>query len=419
MRYRLISRNDPMPAGAPHCCNGCFYSSITNLFGKTMKKVKFLIIALAVLLLTSLDPLSAAARERTEIKIPDILGYKTLKCDFHMHTVFSDGNVWPPIRVDEAWLQGLDAISITDHIEYQPHDEDIKADHNRSYELARSRADELSLILVKGSEITRDMPPGHLNAIFLKDSNPLDVDDWREAVRIAHEQGALVFWNHPGWERQAPGGVAVWYAEHTELLEQGLLMGMEVANHFSYYPEVFQWAIDKNLALFGNSDSHQPIAHDYDAAKGEFRPYTLVFAEERSGESIREALLDRRSAAVYQGKIIGAPRFLEAIFDESVSMAVDKVSIRGTGGAAFQVHNSSDIDFVLENGRSGAPGISVPSSLTLKAGKTVFLPVRATSEDLSGEKAIPVTYRVANLLAAPGEGQEVTLELKVEFIPAE
>ena len=26
-------------------------------------------------------------------KFPDINGYKTLICDFHQHTVFSDGNV--------------------------------------------------------------------------------------------------------------------------------------------------------------------------------------------------------------------------------------------------------------------------------------------------------------------------------------
>ena len=57
---------------------------------------------------------------RKTINIPDILGYKTLKCDFHMHTVFSDGIVWPTFRVDEAWEEGLDAIAITDHIENQP-----------------------------------------------------------------------------------------------------------------------------------------------------------------------------------------------------------------------------------------------------------------------------------------------------------
>ena len=49
---------------------------------------------------------------RKEIHIPDIMGYKTLKCDFHMHTIFSDGVVWPEVRVQEAWEEGLDAIRI-------------------------------------------------------------------------------------------------------------------------------------------------------------------------------------------------------------------------------------------------------------------------------------------------------------------
>ena len=31
------------------------------------------------------------ANVRTEISIPDFDGYETLKCDFHIHTVFSDG----------------------------------------------------------------------------------------------------------------------------------------------------------------------------------------------------------------------------------------------------------------------------------------------------------------------------------------
>lgn len=35
------------------------------------------------------------AQTRHEIDIPDLKGYQTLKCDFHIHTVFSDGLVWP------------------------------------------------------------------------------------------------------------------------------------------------------------------------------------------------------------------------------------------------------------------------------------------------------------------------------------
>ena len=80
---------------------------------------------------------------RTEIDIPEIPGYVTLKCDFHMHTVFSDGLVWPTVRVGEAWKEGLNALAISDHIEYQPHRKDIPTDHNRSYEIALRHANSL------------------------------------------------------------------------------------------------------------------------------------------------------------------------------------------------------------------------------------------------------------------------------------
>ena len=45
---------------------------------------------------------------RRIISIPDIEGYMTLKCDFHMHTVFADAQVTPTGRVREAWQDGLD-----------------------------------------------------------------------------------------------------------------------------------------------------------------------------------------------------------------------------------------------------------------------------------------------------------------------
>jgi len=78
------------------------------------------------------------AQVRGNIAIPDLNGYVTLKCDFHAHTVFSDGLVWPTVRIDEAYREGLDAIAITDHIEYRPYKEDVVASHNRSYEIAKN-----------------------------------------------------------------------------------------------------------------------------------------------------------------------------------------------------------------------------------------------------------------------------------------
>lgn len=104
---------------------------------------------------------------------------------------FSDGLVWPTVRVDEAYREGLDAISLTEHIEYRPHKKDIIADHNRSYELSQKQAKKLGILLIRGSEITRSMPPGHFNAIFLNDSNPLEQKAYKDAFNEAKNKEPL------------------------------------------------------------------------------------------------------------------------------------------------------------------------------------------------------------------------------------
>ena len=48
---------------------------------------------------------------RHELRVPDLPGLETLKGDFHLHSVFSDGRVWPTVHVQEAWRDGLDVIA--------------------------------------------------------------------------------------------------------------------------------------------------------------------------------------------------------------------------------------------------------------------------------------------------------------------
>ena len=154
------------------------------------------------------------AQVRNEIRVPDPEGYRTLKCDFHIHTVFSDGLVWPTVRVDEAYREGLDAIALTEHLEYRPHRQDIIASHNRSYEIAEKTARNNQVILIRGSEITRPMAPGHFNAIFLSDCDALEQKEYMDSFKAARRQNAFIFWNHPGWDRQQPD-TTLWWNEHT------------------------------------------------------------------------------------------------------------------------------------------------------------------------------------------------------------
>ena len=57
--------------------------------------------------------------DRTQIFLPQIDGKTFYKADLHLHTIFSDGDVTPDMRVVEAWYDGLDIIAITDHMEYR------------------------------------------------------------------------------------------------------------------------------------------------------------------------------------------------------------------------------------------------------------------------------------------------------------
>ena len=66
----------------------------------------------------------AVAQERA-IEFPDVDGYRTFSVDLHTHSVFSDGMVWPIIRMQESERDGLTLMAVTEHLEYQPHREDI------------------------------------------------------------------------------------------------------------------------------------------------------------------------------------------------------------------------------------------------------------------------------------------------------
>lgn len=242
-----------------------------------------------------------------------------MKCDLHQHTVFSDGSVWPDIRVMEALMDGLDVIFLTEHLEYQPHKTDIPhPDRNRSYEIALKEAKNHDLLIVRGSEITRKMPPGHSNALFISDANKLLVDDSLAVFREAKKQGAFIFWNHPNWTSQRKDGIATLTDMHKLLIKEKLLDGIEVVNDVTYSEEALQIALDNNLTIMGNSDIHKLIDWDFAIPEGGHRPITLVFATEKNEASIKEALFSRRTVIFYKNLLIGRDEFLVPLIKESL-----------------------------------------------------------------------------------------------------
>lgn len=304
---------------------------------------------------------------RKEIVIPDVNHYKVLTADFHIHTVFSDGMVWPTYRVKEAWADGLDVMAITDHIEYRPHKAYISGDLNDSYKIAAPVADQLGILLIQGTEITRKQGEiGHYNALFIQDANELAVKDAGESIRKAYEQGAYIIFNHPGWAVDT----CMITPFQKEILATGMIGGIEVVNNHEYYPRVLSWSRDMDLTVISASDAHDPVSEsfylDEDNRKApRFRPMTLLFVDKDKyaqactleGEAavkakqacIREALDNKKTLGYFDGNLVGREALLEAFFRSSVEF----VKTAGTEKKDFyKVINHSSFPYKIKAGNS-------------------------------------------------------------------
>ena len=318
-----------------------------------------------------------------------------------MHTVFSDGTVWPTVRVQEAWTEGLDAISITDHIEYRPHSKDVVADHNRSFEIASPLAKQLDILLIRAAEITRSMPPGHLNALFIKNANLLDRENVNDAIKEARDQGAFLLWNHPGWKAQQPD-TTQWFDEHTLLLKKDMLHGIEVYNSSEYYPEALDWAKEKKLTMFGNSDVHGPMV-----VNEGHRPLTLVFAKSRTEGGVKEALFNRRTVVYFDNTLVGNSALLEPLFFASLKYDKVPLKLRNGGSKVISVTNNSDVDYELELIQPGV-GIDAPETLILKAHHVTPITLSGNSDEIAWAKEINLYYNVKNMFTASDENLAIT-----------
>lgn len=279
------------------------------------------------------------------ISIPDVDGYKTLKCDFHVHTIFSDGDVRPEIRVWEGAGRGLDVIAITDHLEYRPH-KFISADYNESYKLAKTIEASSNVIVIPGAEITRSKPIGHLNALFLKDANALVADDPLVSIDKALEQGAFIMWNHPGW----PNDTSTIYNIHKELIKKKKIHGVELVNGFEYYPKAFNYCKDYNLTYMGNTDIHGVYKQTYRTDK-QYGPITIVFAKERSLEGVKEALFAGRSVVKFGDILIGSEKNLGSLVKACLVYEVKEIH---GNQATVKVTNKSTLNFdILLDNKAG------------------------------------------------------------------
>lgn len=364
-------------------------------------------------------PAIAAARKINFPKLED--GRSVLAVDLHTHSVFSDGSVWPDVRVEEAKRDGLFALAVSEHLEYQPKLADIPhPDRNRSYQLASQAAvvkpdatgaSREPLLVINGSEITKlVIQPGHMNAVFINDANAMlpqaglnPVDAAREQLKTANAQGGFTFWNHPYWTSQTPNGIATMDPVHAEFIRSGLLHGIEVANGADMSDEAFKLALDNNLTILGTSDIHGLIDWDYDLAGGGHRTATLVLTKSETADGLKAALKAGDTVAVYNDNLIGKKANVEAVVRSTLKMEVGEAVPRSTV-QGVSIINDSPMDYVLENmGPEGA--YDEGHVFTVKSGSTFTLLIK----NVPDPARLSLTFKVLNSYIAPREHLTVQL----------
>ena len=376
---------------------------------------------------------SAIYGQKTEkytrkIFFPDIDGYKTLLTDFHQHTVFSDGSVWPTIRVEEAIKDGLDAISLTEHLEYQPYAKDIpNPDRNRAYNIAKSFAEnknkslDRKLIVINGQEITRSMPPGHINAIFLNDANKLlHPKDSLKGILAANKQDAFVFWNHPAWPAQRSDGIAKLDEFHKYLIEKKLLHGIEVVNELYYSEEALRLALENDLTIMGTSDIHGlvdwlfKVPDDNESSNGTLpghRPVTIIFSKDKSEDGIKDALFAGKTAVFYNELLIGKEENLKPLVEKC--LVINNINDLELGYSEdgkstikkVEIKNVSDAPFILKN----------LNSFTFETNSDIIniMPnsIHSISVKTKGEPLNELKFEVLNGIIAPKKYLNISLQI--------
>jgi hypothetical protein len=355
---------------------------------------------------------------RQLLPMPDLPGFRTLKGDFHLHTVFSDGNVWPSVHVQEAWRDGLDVIALTEHVEYNPHSADVKVDAGRSHVVARALANDLGLILVPGVEITKPDPPkaplvlpegsAHFNALFVTDANALRVpDDHMEALRRAKAQQAFVFWNHPRFRVAR----ARWFEPVARAFDEGLFQGMELVNGPDFYDEAYPWIAERNLTILANSDAHDPIPP---RAAGGRRPITLVFARTADLDGVREALFARRTAAWTGDDVWGAEEHVRGLWTGAIVVETPTLTRKPGAAPILRVRNASAIAMRVAV-RAAPEWLVLSSPIRLDPQSVTLVRPGVTAAAPAGEHRIELQLEVSNLHVGPGRNLIVTVPLTVQI----
>ena len=318
---------------------------------------------LRIAILIALSLICSMALADTPVRqlgaFPKVGRYYVLRGDFHMHTKHSDGKLTPQERVLEAWRLGYDVMAITDHGKLVAYDE------------AKAGADALGIVLVRGME-TGVAGKEHMVALGMSaDHTPRNPHQWaettgqktvyyRDEMLAIEKTGGLLILAHPhvGYREPFDWGV-----------EAGIIRGIELKNgvvgkgwnttesHGTWwYPHAVDNAMEHNLAIIASTDAH--------GAKNSGADVTLVFARQRSADSVVEAIRQARTIAWFDGMLWGREKLLTDLMNEVIKVR------RTADNQYLRIENRSPLDLKA----SIQPNGGVPSAVELPPNSEVLMP---------------------------------------------
>jgi hypothetical protein len=187
-----------------------------------------------------------------------------------------------------------------------------------------------------------------------------------------------------------------------------MLHGIEVVNEHSYSDEALQLALDHNLTLIGTSDVHGLTDWMYEIPHGGHRPVTLVFADDRTPESIREALFNQQTVVWYNNLFIGRENWLVPILQTSLPIRV--VGYQGNSDVLeIEIVNATHSEFILRN-TSDYTYHEDASVFTVEAQSVKKLQIK-TLERLEN---LRIGFEVMNGILAPNTHPTIHYDLVIE-----
>jgi len=231
----------------------------------------------------------------------------------------------------------------------------------------------------------------------------LILDDPLDVFQEARRQGAFIFWNHPHWISQSPDALVPLSDIHKELIRDGLLEGIEVVNDTTYSDEALQIALDHNLTILGTSDIHGIVDWQYKIPDSGHRPVTLVFSRERTAESIKQGLKNRRTVVWFNNLLIGREEYILPLINECLDITAVRYR-KGSSVVSVTIANHSDAEFVMRN-LSQFNFYADADLVTIPPHGKKILEVKT----LSSPSKFELRFSVLNAITAPGIHPEITL----------